>query len=108
MTPQVLASNRGGMAVPATIRQPSCYSQPQPPSYSSLPTLRFCPLQPTEESIDFTVEKQLSCYEPSHRDRFLRLQAEADVLLNYLKQINQHRLQQAANIQEANHSVSSE
>ncbi|MGP1384177.1 MAG: hypothetical protein ACTS2F_11510 [Thainema sp.] len=95
MTPQVLTSNGGRAAVPASIRQPSWYSQSQLPSRSTLPTLRFCPPQPTDEPDSPQLEPQrLSCYKPSHRDRFLQLQAEANVLLNYLKQVNQHRLQQ--------------
>lgn len=96
MTPQVLTSNGGrAAAVPASIRQPSWYSQSQFPPHSTLPTLRFCPPRPTDDlaAVDLSPNR-LSCYKPSHRDRLLQLQAEADVLLNYLKQINQQRLQQ--------------
>lgn len=103
MTPQVLTANGGRAAVPASIRQPSWYSQSQFPPHSTLPTLRFCPSHPTDEPttpIDFSPNR-LSCYKPSHRDRLLQLQAEADVLLNYLKQINQQRLQQESTTQSA-------
>lgn len=100
MTPQVLASNGGRAAVPASIRQPSWYSQSQFPPHSTLPTLRFCPLRPIDEPDPPEISpNRLSCYKPSHRDRLLQLQAEADVLLNYLKQIHQQRLQQESTAQ---------
>lgn len=97
MTPQVLTSNGGrAAAVPASIRQPSWYSQSQFPPHSTLPTLRFCPPRPIDEPDPPDLSpNRLSCYKPSHRDRLLQLQAEADVLLNYLKQINQQRLQES-------------